>query len=100
VSYGFLPEAEIEYLQAVKFYEDRRPGLGARLIKEFERTIRFAVERPLTWKMVHASGIRRIDLARFPYAIFFRLIAAGGLQVTAFAHHRRRPGYWLSRTAP
>jgi toxin ParE1/3/4 len=82
VSYGFLPEAEIEYLQAVKFNEGRRPGLGARLIKEFERTIRFAVERPLTWKVVHASGIRRIDLARFPYAIVFRLIPAGGLQVT------------------
>jgi toxin ParE1/3/4 len=100
VSYGFLPEAEIEYLQAVKFYEDQRPGLGARLIKEFERTIQFAVERPLTWKMVQASGIRRIDLARFPYAIFFRVMPAGDLQVTAFAHHRRRPGYWLSRTAP
>jgi hypothetical protein len=25
--------------------------VGARLIKEFERTIQFAVERPLTWKM-------------------------------------------------
>ena len=51
MSYGFLPEAEIEYLQAIGFYEDQRPGLGARLIKEFERTIQIAVERPLTWKM-------------------------------------------------
>jgi hypothetical protein len=42
VSYGFLPGAEVEYWQAVKFYEDQRPGLGARLIKEFERTIQFA----------------------------------------------------------
>jgi toxin ParE1/3/4 len=48
VSYGFLPEAEIEYLQAIGFYEDQRPGLGAHLIKEFERTIQIAVERPLT----------------------------------------------------
>jgi toxin ParE1/3/4 len=51
-------------------------------------------------KMVQVSGIRRIDLARFPYAIFFWAMPAGDLQVTAFAHHRRRPGYWLTRIAP
>jgi hypothetical protein len=32
VSYSFLPEAEIEYLQAVRFYEDQRPGLDERLM--------------------------------------------------------------------
>jgi toxin ParE1/3/4 len=98
VSYSFLPEAELEYLQAVGFYEDQRTGLGARLIAEFERTIQHAVERPHAWKMVQASGIRRIDLKRFPYAIFFRAAPGGQLQVTAFAHHRRRPGYWRRRT--
>jgi toxin ParE1/3/4 len=100
VSYGFLPEAEIEYLQAVRFYEDQRPGLGARLIKEFEHTMRFVVERPQAWKMIASSGIRRIDLARFPYAVFFRTLPDGDIEITAFAHHRRRPGYWLGRTAP
>ncbi len=33
MNYGFLPEAEIEYLEAIKFYEDQLPGLGARLLQ-------------------------------------------------------------------
>jgi toxin ParE1/3/4 len=99
VSYSFLREAEFEYLQAIRFYEDQRAGLGSRLIAEFERTMQIAEERPLGWKIVEVSGIRRLDLRRFPYAIFYRVDSSGELQVTAFAHHRRRPGYWLSRTS-
>jgi toxin ParE1/3/4 len=70
---SFLPEAEAEYLEAVAFYEGERAGLGARLIADFERTIRLAIERPTAWKVVHADAIRRIDLNRFPYAVFFRV---------------------------
>jgi toxin ParE1/3/4 len=97
VSYGFLPEAEAEYIAAVAFFEERRQGLGAALITEFERIIQLAVARPQAWKQVHASGIRRIGLRRFPYAIFYRVLPHGQLQVTALAHHRKRPGYWLQR---
>ena len=32
----------------------------------------------------------------FPYAIFYRILE-DELQITAFAHHRKRPGYWLPR---
>jgi toxin ParE1/3/4 len=97
VSYSFLPEAEAEYVAAVGFFEERRRGLGAAFVAEFERTIQLAVDRPQSWKLVHSSGIRRIRLRRFPYAIFYRMLAGGGLQVTALAHHRKRPGYWLQR---
>jgi hypothetical protein len=81
VSYSFQPEAEIEYLRAIGFYEDQHPGLGAHLVTEFERTIQRAVKRPSACKVVHATGIRRIDLNRFPYAIFFRTAPAGQVQV-------------------
>lgn len=97
MKYHFLPSAEAEYLAAVQFFEERRAGLGAALIEEFERVISLAVESPVSWKLVHPSGIRRIGLAHFPYSIFFRVLPNGRLQVTAFAHHRQRPGYWLKR---
>jgi toxin ParE1/3/4 len=97
VTYRFLPEAEAEYLNAISFYEERRPGLGAGLIQEFERTMQLASQRPTVGRVVSGQGIRRLDLSRFPYAIFFQLLADGTLQITAFAHHRRRPGYWLGR---
>ena len=100
MTYSFLPEAELEYLRAIRFYEDQRPGLGARLIAEFEYAIEFAIERPQASRPIPGFDIRRVDLARFPYAIFFRQDATDTLQVTAFAHHRRRPGYWSTRIAP
>jgi toxin ParE1/3/4 len=96
VSLSFLPEAEAEYLEAVRFYEEKRAGLGLALIEAFERSAMLAQQRPNAWKLVHASGIRRIGLARFPFAIFFRAVP-GGVQVAAFAHHRQRPGYWHKR---
>lgn len=97
MSHSFLPEAEAEYLDAVRFYEEQRAGLGGALITEFERAIANAQEKPERWRLVHGGGIRRIGLARFPYAVFFRVLPDASLQITAFAHHRRRPGYWLGR---
>ena len=97
VSHSFLPGAETEYLEAVQFYEEQRAGLGAALIAEFDHVVDLAIERPDLWKLIHSSGIRRIGLTRFPYAVFYRILPNGELQITAFAHHRRRPGYWLKR---
>jgi len=98
VSYSFLPEAEAAYLHAIRFYEEHRAGLGSALVSEFERAVQLAIERPQSWKMVHVSGIRRIGLRRFPFAMFFRTLPDGVIQITAFAHHRQRPGYWFART--
>ena len=97
MNHSFLPEAEAEYLRAVAFYEGKRPGLGLALVEEFERIVALAAERPAAWKLVHASGIRRIGLKQFPYAVFFRPASAPPILVAASAHHRKRPGYWLGR---
>lgn len=97
MTHTFLPDAEAEYLEAIGFFEEQRAGLGAALIVEFERVIDLAVSRPHSWRMVHPSGIRKIGLTRFPYAVFYRVLPNGQPPVTAFAHHRRRPGYWLKR---
>ncbi len=70
MTHNFLPGAEAEYLEAVQFFEEQRAGLGAALIAEFERIVDLAVERPNSWRLVHSSGVRRIGLARFPYAVF------------------------------
>jgi len=48
VNYSFFPEAEAEYLEAVRFYEEQRAGLGDALISEFEHAIGVAAERPET----------------------------------------------------
>lgn len=96
MNYTFLPEAETEYLEAVRFYEEQQAKLGLSLIKEFETTIALVLQRPQSWKLVHPSGIRRVELTRFPYSVFYRILA-DDIQITAIAHHRRHPNYWLKR---
>lgn len=95
-TFSFLLEAEAEYLEAVRFYEEQQAGLGKALICEFERVIELVVQKPETWRLVDPSGIRSIGLSRFPYVLFYRMLS-NDIQVTAFAHNRRRPGYWLTR---
>jgi hypothetical protein len=39
MSYYFHPAAESEYLEAVAYYESKRPGLGASFLAELENAI-------------------------------------------------------------
>jgi hypothetical protein len=39
MSYFFHPAAEAEYLEAIAYYESKRPGLWATYLTEFERVI-------------------------------------------------------------
>jgi plasmid stabilization system protein ParE len=96
VKYSFLADAETEYLEAIRFYEQQQSNLGASLIHEFERAMVLIVKKPEIYRLVHPAGIRRISLDRFPYSVFYR-ISADHILITAFAHHRRRPDYWLTR---
>lgn len=98
-----LDEAEDELIEAEKWYEKQRPGLG----REFRTAIDEGMERllkaPLTASPIvnipEFIGARRILVKRFPYSIV--LIEHGeDLWVVAFAHHHRRPGYWRERLEP
>jgi hypothetical protein len=96
-AYVFLAEAEAEYLDAIRFYESQQAGIGSALIRDFERTIGFAVDKPQSWKQIHPLGIHWIDLAKFPYAIIYGDLPDAKIQIMAFAHHRRQPEYWQHR---
>ena len=70
MNHEFLLEAEAEYLDAIRFYEDRQPGLGEVFILEFEHSLRLALDRPQAWRLVHDSGVRRIGLSQPPMQYF------------------------------
>ena len=97
MTYRFTRAAEAEYLSAISFFEDRRKHLGAALVVEFEQAMRLVQAHPEAWKLVHPEGVRRIGLRRFPYSVFYRIDPDGCPLITAFAHHRRRPGYWVEQ---
>ncbi len=90
-----LHEAEVELWEAVEFYENRCAGLGL----DFEKAIKAALERvqqsPDRWP-IHQDGTRRCLIHRFPYFVVY-IPHKDHLWIVAFAHCRRRPGYWSGR---
>ncbi len=41
-------------------------------------------------------GARKVQVKKFPYTVIF-VEEGDPIWVVAFAHHRRRPGYWRDR---
>ena len=97
------PEAEAELAAAIDWYEAEQPGLGAALVTEIDDVIADLRRGDLPGLGVPGLRadltVRRVLLDRFPYAVVF-LDHADELHVLAFAHHKRRPGYWKARMPP
>ena len=93
-----LSLATEELAEAVRWYESRRPGLGANLLDEVDRAVRqVATNATVGAALSSDQKTRRILLSRFPYQVVYR-IRPSEIVVIALAHSRRRPGYWLTRT--
>lgn len=88
-------EAESEFNSSVAFYEERLAGLGL----DFEAAVRDALGRiadaPDRWPM-GKQGTRRYIMTRFPFIIHY-LDLPDKLWIIAFAHAKRKPGYWKQR---
>ena len=87
--------AESEFLEAVRWCESERPGRGLRLdavVLKAEQQM----QRHSRSGNRHILGTRRLVLPRFPYALIY-LIQADRCYIVAFAHAKRRPGYWRER---
>ena len=92
------PEAEQELRAARDWYNERRAGLGHELVEAAHEAVSRIRETPNTSVPVpgvpSGLGARRVFMRRFPYAVvFFEL--ENTISIVAFAHMKRRPGYWL-----
>ena len=91
----FGEEAREEFLAAIAWYEDARPGLGAEFEAEVEDAISTVEENPCFYGEL-ASGVRRCLVSRFPYALLY-CVESERVIILAVMHTSRRPGYWRSR---
>jgi toxin ParE1/3/4 len=96
MKYAFHPDAAVEYLESITFYEHRLKGLGADFIAAFERVASNICLSPLLHPLEVKPDIRIARMKRFPYNILFREKEAA-IQILAVAHQRRHHRYWLSR---
>lgn len=91
------PEAEAELLAAVQWYEHQRERLGLELLDRAADTYRLVAEGCRGTPVIGVDGnVRRAPIARFPLWIVFTE-HGGDVVILAYAHERRRPGYWVGR---
>ena len=92
---AFRPDAELDLVDAYRWYEERAPGVGDHLLEALDATLALLAETPLAFPIVHRST-RRALLRRFPYAVYF-LVDASVVSVIAVFHVRRDPRGWHRR---
>jgi len=95
VNYSFHPQAQLEFEQAIEYYESCQEGLGYDFAIQVYDTIQNIVDFPDTWPELQ-SGIRRCLARHFPYGIIYSIEPAGIL-ILAIMHLHRSPDYWKSR---
>ena len=76
-------EAQAELAEVIRWYEERRQGLGRDLLTAVARTLSVVARRPDIGGSV--PGVQRPDAKRL-------------LVPRAVAHLKRRPGYWRKRS--
>jgi len=92
----YHPDAEVEVIEAARFYEGRSPGLGDRFLREFDAAISEIQSAPRRWRVVE-EDLRRFVMRRFPFGIYYRVEGDDGLRILVVKHHSRHPDYWRYR---
>lgn len=95
-----LDDAEDELRAAIDRYELQAAGLGDELRIEIDRALELVSSLPRSGSrvpgMAEQFDVRRTFVRRFPFSVVYYLEPTV-VWVVAFAHHRRRPGYWKHR---
>ena len=91
----FDPDAQAEFLDTVRYYEECQEGLGRRFRIAIETAIQQVSETPFLYRILKAP-FRRYLLPKFPYSIIYS-IEPDHIHVIAVAHNKRKPGYWMNR---
>ena len=95
MKFKFHPEAELEFREAIEFYEQREIGLGQDFSIQVYSTIQNITIYPLAWPVIE-DDIHRCIVNRFPYGILYS-IEKDVIIILAVMHLRRNPKYWKHR---
>ena len=91
----FDPDARVEFLAAVAYYEECQAGLGRHFRVAVESAMEHIVEMPLRFRVLY-TPFRRCLVPNIPYSLIFS-IEPKFVLIIAVAHMRRKPGYWHGR---
>ena len=95
MTYSFHPEAEIEFNQAIEYYENCKERLGLEFATEVYKTIQRIMNFPQAWTILDGD-IRRCLTNRFPYGIVYYQ-KESEIIILAIMQLNRKPDYWKHR---
>lgn len=92
---SFSPEAELDLLNAAKWYEENLKGLGSSFLLNVEAVVNSLSRNPLAYPKVY-KNIRRALTRKFPFGVYY-LSEGNRVIVLAVFHFSRDPQKWKSR---
>ena len=93
----FSGDAEADALDAFRFYEERREGLGERFRDHVGLALGRIQTSPELSPVVYRD-LRRKLVERFPYALLYR-VYPGLVYVVAVMHAKQDPAIWKRRAS-
>lgn len=91
----FLAPAEMEFVNAVAYYNMQSEGLGYEFASEVKRTIERVIQYPEAWHNL-SKRTRRCRTNRFPYGVIYQ-VRDETLLIVGVMHLSRNPQTWKSR---
>ena len=91
----FLRPAELEMLDAARYYEIQASGLGGEFLDKIDSAVHDIGMNPERWPVIRSNTRRRL-IHRFPYALLYR-VDPEEVVIEATMHLHRHPDYWINR---
>ena len=89
------PIAEVEFWEAVDWYDDQKEGLGKLFARAFDQIVQSIAEHPAAFP-VEFGNKRKAVVRKFQYIVIFE-IHDDRVLVLAVFHTSRNPTDWKSR---
>jgi toxin ParE1/3/4 len=81
--------AQVDYFQALAWYENRQPGLGWEFELELESLYKRIEQNPESFRKA-TPAVRKAHMARFKHDVYFA-IESNEIRVLAIYHPSRNP---------
>ena len=88
-------EADVELVEAAKYYQCQRQGLGRKFLHAVHVAMARIQENPNQFP-IFDEPVRSCRVLGFPHRLFFEVLP-NGVFILPVAHASREPGYWKGR---
>ncbi len=96
MKHRYHPVAGRELIEAARYYESCRAGLGDEFLDAVDAGIAAVLEAPDRASQLDAE-YRRHRIDRFPYGLVYHRLTDDLIEFVAVMNLRREPDYWRER---